>query len=154
MKLHRFQISLLTAIILQFEMGVLIWANLRPYHQIETTSKGGFSINVSESFGWPCEAFNRFPERWIKFTGQLISPQWITEGIIANLATAFAIVILTYFICEWWINKRSPIKTNTSSEPAFLTGGQDFDKLSRAATSGTPPSTSTTDNGPMTKDNS
>ena len=93
MRLPRLRIHLLTAIILQIELGVLIWANMRTTQLEEIIGTRGTER------GWPTVAYTKYPGMiQHAFRGEfLIEPTqtWSLSGIAIDCAVAIVVLTVT-----------------------------------------------------------
>lgn len=92
MKFQRLRIHLLTAIILQIELGVLIWANVRQRNHPHSPLELPFV-----DYGWPLDACAITSG---KYAGNPYAPRWDLFAVSINSAVAFAILIVTWLVCE------------------------------------------------------
>jgi hypothetical protein len=108
MKIPRFRIHLFTAIILQIELGVLIWANGVPLWP--NRGLGAADGFFEEKYGWP--SFGWTLVRYDYSTYPLISDvRFETIGLIINLSCVLIVIALTWFACERFIKSEHGMKS-------------------------------------------
>ena len=119
MKFPRLRIHLLTAIILQIELGALIWANVRPipWDWMEEVAKKENPETydprikfVHTHRGWPLTAYSETPPLLLSGTEFRIYHSWSCLGATVDCAAIFVSMAITWLACERLIYKKPNAK--------------------------------------------
>lgn len=117
------RIHLLTAIILQIELGVLIWANMRPVelqgkHELVVGGTQPGSTWIYEPgpilYGWPCTARSDDQILYIetnKMEPMKNLPSYNSLGIAIDCAVACVLLIITWLVSERLLFRPKPLIT-------------------------------------------
>lgn len=102
MKFPRLRIHLLTAIILQIELGVLIWANATAIESYDYDFSGvALSQKKVSYYGWPFKICSFAP-------GEVFGePLWYTRGLILNCCITIVVLSMTWVLLERLPYKKS-----------------------------------------------
>jgi hypothetical protein len=129
-----FQVHLSTALVLMFVSGGMIWANVRDQRVLRfgkildnriiescepECSEAEFLRNADgkmwtimrwHGHGWPCCVQSTFSYNTItkdgKEDGFAPGTTWTVKGFVVNGISSMALLVTTWFLCEWLIRRR------------------------------------------------